>query len=81
MLRHVILWKLKDDIADLAAVKAGIKAGLEGLVGKCQGILLELRIEKRLIEIGFSRLRVNLPGMLKEVESCRILAGSLLARS
>ena len=28
-------------------------------IGKCQGILLELRIEKRLIEIGFSRLRVN----------------------
>ena len=50
-------------------------------IGKCQGILFELRIEKRLIEIGFSRLRVNLPGMLKEVESCRIIAGSLLARS
>ena len=50
-------------------------------IGKCQGILFELRIEKRLIEIGFSRLRVNFPGMLKEVESRRIIAGSLLARS
>ena len=50
-------------------------------IGKCQGILFELRIEKRLIEIGFSRLRVNLPGMFKEVESRRIIAGSLLARS
>ena len=39
MLRHVILWKLKDDIADLASVKAGIKAGLEGLVGKVPGLL------------------------------------------
>ena len=39
MLRHVILWKLKDDISDLAAVKAGIKAGLEGLVGKVPGLL------------------------------------------
>ena len=27
MVKHVILWKLKDDIADTAAVKAGIKAG------------------------------------------------------
>lgn len=39
MLRHVILWKLKEDIADLATVKAGIKAGLEGLVGKVPGLL------------------------------------------
>ena len=27
-------------------------------IGKCQRILFELRIEKRLIEIGLSRLRV-----------------------
>ena len=39
MLRHVILWKLKDDIADVASVKAGIKAGLEGLVGQVPGLL------------------------------------------
>jgi len=31
MVKHVILWKLKDDIADKASVKAGIKSGLEGL--------------------------------------------------
>ena len=35
MVRHVILWKLKDmPDAEKAVVKAGIKAGLEGLVGK-----------------------------------------------
>ncbi|MGN0854863.1 MAG: nitroreductase family protein [Kiritimatiellia bacterium] len=39
MLRHVILWKLKEDLADVAAVKAGIKAGLEGLVGQVPGLL------------------------------------------
>jgi len=33
MVKHVILWKLKDDIADKASVKAGIKSGLEGLKG------------------------------------------------
>ena len=39
MVKHVILWKLKDDIADTAAVKAGIKAGLEGLKGVVPGLL------------------------------------------
>lgn len=39
MLRHVILWKLKDGIADLESVKAGIKEGLEGLVGQVPGLL------------------------------------------
>ncbi len=33
MVKHVILWKLKDGIEDPAAVKAAIKAGLEGLKG------------------------------------------------
>ena len=39
MVKHVILWKLKDDVADKAAVKAGIKAGLEGLKGVVPGIV------------------------------------------
>ena len=35
MVRHVILWKLKEmPDAEKAAVKAGIKEGLEGLAGK-----------------------------------------------
>lgn len=38
MVKHVILWKLKDDIADKDAVKAGIKAGLEGLKGIVPGL-------------------------------------------
>ena len=33
MIKHVILWKLKEEIEDKAAVKAGIKAGLESLKG------------------------------------------------
>lgn len=39
MVRHVILWKLKDDVADKASVKAGIKSGLEGLKGVVPGLV------------------------------------------
>jgi len=39
MVKHVILWKLKDDIADKASVKAGIKSGLEGLKGVVPGLV------------------------------------------
>jgi len=35
MVKHIILWKLKDDIVD----KAGIKAGLEGLKGVVPGLV------------------------------------------
>lgn len=39
MVKHVILWKLKDGLIDKAAVKAGIKAGLEGLKGVVPGLV------------------------------------------
>ena len=39
MVKHIILWKLKDEIADKASVKAGIKAGLEGLKGVVPGLV------------------------------------------
>lgn len=39
MVKHVILWKLKDDVADKAAVKMGIKSGLEGLKGVVPGLV------------------------------------------
>ena len=39
MVRHVILWKLKDEIADKAAVKAEIKKRLEALNGNIPGML------------------------------------------
>ena len=39
MVKHVILWKLKDELEDPAAVKAAIKAGLEGLKGVVPGLL------------------------------------------
>lgn len=41
MVKHVILWKLRDDLSesDKKSVKSGIKSGLEGLVGKVPGLL------------------------------------------
>ena len=39
MVKHIILWQLKDECGDKNAVKAGIKAGLEGLLGVIPGLL------------------------------------------
>ena len=40
MVKHVILWKLKDSLSseEKEAVKKGIKEGLEGLAGKIPGL-------------------------------------------
>ena len=45
MVRHVIVWTLKDEYSDSekAQIKAGIKEGLEGLAGKIPG-LVEIRV-------------------------------------
>ena len=49
MLKHVILWQLKDEIAgeEKEAVMRGIKEGLEGLVGQVPGLLeVHVQIDK-----------------------------------
>lgn len=38
MVRHIILWQIKDD-ADKASVKKNAKGALEGLAGKIDGLL------------------------------------------
>ena len=43
MVKHIILWQLKDELADKASVKAGIKSGLESLKGRIPG-LLDIRV-------------------------------------
>ena len=45
MVRHIILWQLKDEFdgAKKAEIKAGIKEGLEGLAGQIPG-LLEIKV-------------------------------------
>ena len=39
MVKHYIIWELKDDIPNKSERKAEIKAALEGLVGKIDGLL------------------------------------------
>ena len=45
MVKHVILWTLKDSLSpeEKAAVKKGIKEGLEGLAGRIPG-LMEIKV-------------------------------------
>ena len=45
MVKHVILWKLKDELVgeEKEQVKAGIKEGLEGLAGQIPG-LIEVKV-------------------------------------
>ena len=45
MVRHVIVWALKDEYSDgeKAEIKAGIKDGLEGLLGRIPG-LVEIKV-------------------------------------
>ena len=38
MVKHMIVWKFKDEIADKAVASAEIKTALEGLVGKIEGL-------------------------------------------
>lgn len=47
MVRHVILWQLKEELSqqEKEQVKAGIKEGLEALQGKIPG-LLEIHVHK-----------------------------------
>ena len=46
MVKHVIVWQLKDELTaeEKNAVKKGIKEGLEGLAGKIPG-LLEIKVQ------------------------------------
>lgn len=39
MVKHMIIWKLKDEIADKAAYAQKVKEALEGLVGKIDGLV------------------------------------------
>ena len=51
MVKHIILWKLKDEYNN-AEVKNGIKEGLEGLAGKIPG-LLEIKVYTEKLESSY----------------------------
>ena len=51
MVKHIILWKLREDLSETekVAIKRDIKAGLEGLVGQVPGLLsVTVHIDGRL---------------------------------
>jgi len=51
MVKHIILWTLNPELSEeeKQTVKAGIKAGLEGLVGKVPGLIeVKVHIDGRL---------------------------------
>lgn len=51
MVKHIILWKLKEDIddAEKEVIKSEIKAGLEGLKGKIPG-LMDIHVQTESLE-------------------------------
>ena len=67
MVKHVILWQLKDELSDAekAAVKAGIKEGLEGLAGKIPGLV---------------EVHVNIHGLPSSTADLSVTQGSVLGR-
>jgi len=69
--KHIILWTLNPELTDgeKQQVKAGIKAGLEGLVGKVPGLLdVKVQTEGRLAS---SNADVMLDSTLESEEALR----------
>lgn len=50
MVKHIILWQLKDEFTaeEKENIKAGIKAGLEGLAGRIPG-LTEIKVQTEML--------------------------------
>jgi hypothetical protein len=71
MVKHIILWTLNPELTEeqKQEVKAGIKAGLEGLVGKVPGLLdVKVHISGRL---GSSNADVMLDSTLESPEALK----------
>lgn len=70
MVRHVILWKLKDEYTDerKEEVKRGIKEGLESLAGKIPG-LKEIKVNTQ--PLGSSNCDLMLDSLFENEESLK----------
>lgn len=70
MVKHIILWQLKDEYTEeqKKEIRAGIKEGLEGLVGKVPG-LLEVKVRTEFLSS--SNADVMLDATLQDVESLK----------
>lgn len=74
MVKHIILWTLNPELSEdeKAAVKAGIKEGLEGLVGKVPGLTdVKVHIDGRLTS---STADVMLDSTLESAEALKAYA-------
>lgn len=74
MVKHIILWKLNPDLTDSEklSVKAGIKQGLEGLVGIVPGLVdAKVNIDGRLDS---SNMDVMLDSTLESEEALKAYA-------
>ena len=74
MVKHIILWTLKPELSveQKATVKAGIKEGLEGLVGQVPGLVsVKVHIGGRL---DTSNADVMLDATLESAEALRLYA-------
>lgn len=70
MVKHVILWTLKDELSaeEKAAVKAGIKEGLEGLKGQIEGLI---DIKVNIDCLASSNVEVMLDSTFENAESLK----------
>ncbi|MCF0198942.1 MAG: Dabb family protein [Bacteroidaceae bacterium] len=74
MVKHIILWKLKDELSETEKEKAkqGIKEGLEGLLGQVPGLVdIHVNIHGRLAS---SNADVMLDSTLESPEALRAYA-------
>ncbi len=74
MVKHIILWQLKDELSaeEKAVVKAGIKEGLEGLIGKIPG-LTEIKVQTE--GLASSNAEVMLDSTFVDEEALKGYAG------
>ena len=74
MVKHIILWTLKSEFSDTEkeTIKAGIKEGLEGLVGKVPG-LVEVKVQTA-GRLGSSNADLMLDCTLESAEALKAYA-------
>lgn len=73
MVRHIILWKIKEEktAEEKKEIKAGAKAGLEGLAGQIPG-LLEIKVHTEALES--SNADLMLESAFEDEEALKIYA-------
>ena len=71
MVKHIILWKIKDEIKDKNKIKEDVKDSLEGLMGKIPG-LLDICVE--IMPLSTSTADIMLDSSFQDEESLKTYA-------